>query len=511
MRFDEVTLVGERGWKCRVQQGGASLIFMIATIVVIGALGAGVVLMTSGSSQNELAENRHLRAYYLALSGQNVWPVVKSSLTSGTTYTYTLGSDSFTLLQSVVDQTNNIYTVSSQGIVSGGAPLEANFPMTYISRIWTPGSNDTGNEITFASGFSTVHPENKPFAITVFDPNQSSTPSGYDPTVWAQQYAAHINDYGGKAWVRFSNDLFDSNGAIWFTGNHGICTTTDCPAGTCKNGKCGLGKGFRAVFKFKFHDMDDWSDSRRYADVMTFAIMSAKYNNPSTACGGPASNISLGEYLGYAGMGPYGVGIRPPKFGVEVDTWPNPKEGDPCSGDPTSVDSRCDHSNANHVAVIFWGNRTDTNYGDDNRHGAGGSSSDKSPMNPYYISSSAADGYREVVKGSSTYNWLEDGQDHTFRIEVWRDPNDRTAYRIKVWIDSAAGYDSDFLNVNADYVHTDAALRLDYTFSLYNGVYKRNNYYDHDDLSQIYFGWTEGTGGATQNADIHNFKLEFRQ
>jgi hypothetical protein len=472
-------------------QRGVALLYVIGAIAALGAIATAITTLTPSSTLTEIFSNTSSRAYYLAMSGQNAWKYLQQS---SSPQSFTVSADKITLSHTFTS-VYSPYTVTSVGTAQPGTASEANFLITKSFSAETP--------INDLSQFSVI--ENKDYSLTIFNPSSSIAPSGYDATTWAAEYAANSSTYG-SAWLRIADNLFDSNGAAWYTGSRGLCPGGVCPTGSCINGKCGFGNGLRVVYSFKFNDLDSSSDSTAAADVMTFAIMTATTNSPMTAAGGPPDGSSLGEYMGYAGMGKYGVGIKPPKIGVEVDTFPNTGCGTTCSSNGICYsNTRCDNSIANHIAVVFWGDRNDVNYGDDNKHGAGGGS-DGSPKNPQYDSrykSGAGCGYYERSKGRSTYNWLEDGQDHTIRIEIIRSAA-LNKYEIKAWIaDDSPGSTNTFMDVTKDYTGSSYALLLDYTVTLTSA--------DDTALDQIYFGFTEGTGGSTQNADIHDFQFEFRQ
>jgi len=221
--------------------------------------------------------------------------------------------------------------------------------------------------------------------------------------------------------------------------------------------------------------------------------MNADNNDPDTAAGGAPSGESYGEYLGYAGMGVHNVGIKPPKIGVEVDTYPN--------------SSRNDDGDANHVAALFWGERNDTGYKDDNYHGAGGSSND--PENPEYDRFARIQdkdvGYVKgtLGNGHNRYNWLEDGATHTMRIEVLRNTSTRK-YEIKAWIvDGRPSAGSNFMDVTTSY--TGSTPLVDY---LMPTAFSTS---DNASLAHVYFGFTEATGAASQTADLYGLRFEFIQ
>ena len=148
---------------------------------------------------------------------------------------------------------------------------------------------------------------------------------------------------------------------------------------------------------------------------------------------------------------------------------------------------------------------------DDNRHGAGGTTS---PMNSYNSdNTNGNDGYHQVT-GSSP-NWLEDGSPHLFRIELIRPLEDDPVgsgnykYQMKIWIDCnpcSTGELAQFKDVRADF--SVLAPQIKKTIKDTNNPLVLNAT-DHDELKRILFGFTEGTGGATQDITLRNFELYF--
>jgi len=126
-------------------------------------------------------------------------------------------------------------------------------------------------------------------------------------------------------------------------------------AGSCVNGVCNFGSGFRAYFVFQFSPGST-------GDGFTFAIINGDKNTASSVGG----DTNMGELMAYGGdsrvynsdgyissfLDGFGNGLRPPKFAVEFDIYSN-TDCSLCGG-------RCDPSNE-HMAYVFWG--------DDNRIG----------------------------------------------------------------------------------------------------------------------------------------------
>lgn len=443
-------------------QRGFSLLYVIVAVVLLSSLAAAVTALTPAAWVASVANTAGQRAYYMAVSGLHFW-------SRGVTGRYDLGEDSFTLSASDPD-TSGYVTVSSLGRAFAGTPLEANVVLT--SRRWGLAP------ITFASDIgSFVLPGAAPASvtppITVYVADADGGAGGAD---------AASGDAAGYAggWMRLGNPAGDSSGAVWYGGDHGTCAGGQCPEGMCALGRCTFGRGLRAYFGFVLSRVDTSATSGDYGDGFTFTVMRGD-NDPATAVGG-----DKGEYLGYAGPGPTGTGIAAPKLAVEVDLYPNHR-----SADPARTNSRNDQGDANHLAVVAWGDAASTL--DDNVHGAG-----TAPVNPV----GAGTGY---VARDDAVTWFENGQEHTLRIEIRRCAEaDGGVCEVLVWADPSGEAASD---VTRDYA--DEAPVLRHTLRLGAA--------DHAGLDTVYFGFTGAFGvtsraaGAVQTATLHDFSLDFRR
>jgi hypothetical protein len=154
-----------------------------------------------------------------------------------------------------------------------------------------------------------------------------------------------------------------------------------------------------------------------------------------------------------------------------------------------------------------------SNTRDDNRHGAGGGTTQ--PMNAMNSDPGLGDdGYYQVAKGFlDTYNWLEDGNCYGVRMELVR-PLDASGdgnfdYQIKAWIQSVdadcTGLGSSYKDVYATYTATDPQIAL----TIDNGNPLELDPTVHAGLRKILFGFTEGTGGATQDITLRNLVVRF--
>ena len=321
----------------------------------------------------------------------------------------------------------------------------------------------------------------------------------------------------------------------------------------CVSGVCPFGIGLRAYFEFKYNTPDTSANSTAVGDGFTFTVLNASTStggneipagNTKTIRGGvPTTAVSLGELMGYGGPGNTtaastlplantldGLGIKPPKMAIEFDTYPNTGaiSNSGCSG------GRNDTSN-NHVAVMFWGTNPSSSIMcpagstagntyrqasfDDNVHGAGSATGATATAEPYNSAStgngSGLGGYYERAKGASTYNWMEEGASHRVRVEIIRTPATNT-YRIKVWVDcelctaypcpatSTACPASEYVyfqDVYSPYANSSYLPKLDRTVIL-TSTYSSM-------LDNVLFGFTEGTGAATQQVSLSNISVYF--
>jgi len=232
------------------------------------------------------------------------------------------------------------------------------------------------------------------------------------------------------------------------------------------------------------------------------ALLSSETNTVA-AVGG---ETWMGELMGWGGRGTSGLGIRAPKFGLEFDTYYNE-----CKSSLIDAGSRCDATQRDHMAYVFWGSQNNystggTNYGptfDDNRHGAG-SGSNTEPIalaDPDGIGS----GRFGYYYGASD-SWLTSGnrpQKYAIRYELTRVGTSNARgdypYLLKTWIRTGAGTGS-YIDVLNNY--TAAVPDMERVIHLSPAM--------HAQLQHIFFGWTEGTGQDTQKLTVSNFHLAFK-
>ncbi|MBW2612754.1 MAG: hypothetical protein JRE12_10405, partial [Deltaproteobacteria bacterium] len=152
---------------------------------------------------------------------------------------------------------------------------------------------------------------------------------------------------------------------------------------------------------------------------------------------------------------------------------------------------------------------------DDNRHGAGGGTTQ--PMNSLNTHpGSGDDGYYQVVKAPLDDNWMEDGLLYGVRLELIRPklPNGSVyEYQIKAWTvcvdatcsDLDAVQKANFSDTRATYDGSDPQIEL--TLKKGNPLELAESV--HQDLKSILFGFTQGTSGATQDITLKNMDMRF--
>lgn len=297
--------------------------------------------------------------------------------------------------------------------------------------------------------------------------------------------------------------------AIWYAGN-----------GTsgCLNGSCNLNAGMRSYFEVQW-------DNASQADGLVFGLIGGTVNSLSTVGG----DTTMGELIGWAGAGPAamnGYGIRPPKIGLELDTWRNRGEATSYSADSRfdkdflNTDQWTDNRDSDHMAYVFWGGNAALSgqwdgsryiahpeVYDDNRHALGSSGGAGNGGSGEPISYQDLDG---VGSGRHGYyykpgvgNWLRGGVKYYIRHELTRFSTTSAAstycYMLKTWIRDTP-MPREYGNTKQDYAVTLPDMtRVFYLNSTMN-----------TGLNKVLFGWTEATGAAKQNIIVSNFYLSFK-
>lgn len=490
---------------------GSALLFTVIAITSIAVLGTGIYFMTSTSTFSGISANDQNRAYQLAVAGKE-YALVKNFENTATLYP---GGRDFTfdngdMFRLVIEDDR----IESTGIVKKGTPYEAKRTVKAKVTGFRSRADVTASDLTQSDGSNRQIAQSKEGLITT----DAAT---------------------GQITLGQIGDTYKSQfGAFWYKGG--------AAAGTCKDGRCEFGSGFRAFFVFKINA------STSGADGFTFTAFNGDTaTNDLYSVGG---HHERGELLGYAGdsrldsggttfldyksrqeagfptpLGSAkGRGIQPPKLAVEFDPYPNycscsslctnEKYCSSCTVCDSS--SRCDGLSRNHMAYVYWGDNSEPpcwttvgkNSFDDNKHGAGTEESTTDPQNsrsPISVGGMDASSYYNA--SSLSTSWLTSGY-YAFRIEVIRkeEPAGNYKYTMKSWIKSCtdltcATYDdtNNFANTKVKYDDTADPANLTRTFNLTEAL--------HNKFETFFFGWTMAAGGATEEVKIARFRMNFQK
>lgn len=452
-------------------RSGVALVYVIIGIVVFAFLAAGIASFVSTSTVGSARINCAKRATYIAESGiRYVMAELRAAADSdavdaaisdmnGTRYTLSGDGGDFQLL---ISDNRPSFTVSSVGrACTGDSAASTSKTVEYTFNVpdSVPGGDD---QITFDEDFDN------------FD-------------VTGEKNDAIVKDTDEKTFI-LGNNKKQAFGCIWYRGD----------IGTCESGLCDFEKGIRARFYVTFSNTD-------LGDGFTFAIKSGATNSWNS-CGG---ETFMGELMGYGGRGVLGQGISPPKLGTEFDVYLNRGSGNICSSNSRRDYSSGGSSHLDHVAFVYWGSLDDgcSSQGtfDDNRHGAG-RDIETEPRNGWNWNEAGNGGDAYYYRSDS--RWLKRGSGGNrtteVRLEIHRSETVNKAgnylYHLRGWFRQAGDtIESEFNDMSADF---DATPDIIDTIAL-NPTY-------HGQLNKIYFGWTTGTGAATQFATLGNAIITFR-
>jgi hypothetical protein len=461
-------------------QAGFSLLWVVAAITVMASLTAGILSITTTARKNEMMLTFDNQARLLAESGMNYANNFAADILAGTTnnplttldgrtITSGLAANQQISLSVAVSGANPYdYTVTAVGTVQQGTAFEANYAVTNI--INAPPSG-TGVYIV----------QSKPGTAV-------ASPTGVAVN------ASSLNDY--TAGISFDPRFAGSGNSIASANfNQGIGSTNN---------------GVRVYFTYTI-------SSGSNADGFVFAFKNGTWNTPRNA-GGPPAGSSHGSFLGYAGQGyPYwanGLGIRPPKIGVEFDIYTNSGH----SGSPAvSSDGRNDPDN-HHIANVFWGSTwnisnspptntyaTNSYYGwDDNVHDFG-YANDKTDPRPYNPGTGDNDPGGSGLPGLLSINrttMVGTASPMPVRIEIHRPTTVASSnssnpyynmykYTIKTWYNCTNANCND---ITTDYASTTPTLQ--YTLYLTSAMHTAFDYF--------VFGYQVSTGAST---GTYNFSI----
>lgn len=466
---------------------GSALLYVIASIALLGAVGGGVAYFSSSSSMSDIAKTAHNQAYYAAIAGLRF---ARDGLSAddfeaieNSTVTYSMNNDViFKLI--VGTETVDGFPVTVCGIYGAGTSMEANYQLAQVSI--DPGGGydvelpeDASKEAGAESAHGDEVAENLIDVVT----------EGHE-------------DYEGISYIRLGNQTTQGYACLWFNDSKIVQDDTTY----CRNGVCKFGKGFRLYFQFQVVSPG--------ADGFTLSFVNAS-NNTVNDCGG---DLDMGELLAYGGPGVSGHGLRPAKIALEIDTYQNGTSSCGVSG------SRYDDDDG-HLAYVYWG-QIDGGWSgngcrtyDDNRHSVtGGTNSGLYNIDGnwdwgFYWDSPLRntqnlDNLKLKTGSTVTYKRitnLEDNAVHSIRMEVERSTNtDGTgAYTLKTWYDcTVGGQPCDGLtNLTKDLTAKSPDLVSSFTMDAYF----------HNLLTTFLLGFTQATGASAQEVRVMNFKLRFRE
>lgn len=494
---------------------GATLLWMIATFVILGGLAAGVATMSPSALMDKLAGERASAAYYASVSGLNYSKnIVALAAAGGLGYswpidnlngTYSLGNNTSFVL-SVTGE--GPYAVSSRGIVQAGSGNEANY-QSVASIEYTPtlpppnlgdyNFNNPSNRAEYAR-YSNNQTRDFPPSLDVHDITTQNFTVGKD------------YNYG------FGN--------IWFTGTR---------AGVSVDGVSSFLNGFRMFFTFAF--------TTNIGDGFVVSVLNAANNNYKS-CGGDSAE---GGMLGYAGDSrvydsPTGVwanriaeyvdqsglgkGLHPPKFGVEIDTYTNSSS----TWSPDSTVASCTNDNGmmndlssgggHHVGFDFWG--TNLSYlrkqcygpgadfvGDltrysDVRHGSGdnalNNASGNSALKYFTFSKNVTYYFRMDV--------IPSGQNYTIKTWVAKCGNNATQCYNQVYGSSGSPHTGSLSDTKTDFSGGNSFLNK--LTSTYITDTLTLTTAQKTQFSKFIWGITSGSGVATQEIDFRNIGVSLR-
>ena len=540
MNKHNTTSQAERGPSRELRQGGRStqkgfsLVYAIFVILALGTLSAALVTLTRSGMETELNETSISQARYIALAGFNYLKQFKEDYLELEDKTFSFGNAG----QFTISDMRYLPTLSGrmearvQGTVFPGTSREANYVIFQEFDVEDQGS------ITFRENFDDFTPITSDDSKTPILKNSDNTFS-----IGANQYNAF--------------------GAMYYTGDKEL----NWGANNCTDGVCDFKMGFRMFFVstytasaadglvFTWFNSDNNTTSSvggdsQHGEMMGYAADSRIYLRASS--GGEVYRFLDGQ----------ATGIRPPKMGVEFDNYMNNYTDSICSTnkftDPLTS-RRSDHYDGTqwkraHVAHVFWGDdsepngfdccywwkqvttgryphQTTTDYPytatldgdtatwqgayafDDNRHGQG-------------------DNWGNTQYWKTTFNWANNS--FAYRLEVERDTeangDGNYEYTLKSWIRQCSqplcaeyfdrtSSDSD---KNKLYFSDTSRFLCDGSTDVMTGKCDPANTNapimtqtveltpaEHADFEAFIFGFTEATGGSTQNATFSEFILQF--
>lgn len=488
---------------------GSALLYVIASIVLLGVVGGGVAYFSSSSNISQVSQGRAGQAYYAALSGKNLAESYSDSLT-------TSQLDALVAKGPVTYQLGDVNRFSLEIESPSGGSTNYSFVSTGISDATSlQGTYQVAGTNVIVPGVTPPPPE----PPNLIDFNFIASKEGF-----AAYSADQTRDYAaGKdnADIRPGNLTLGASmtygfGNIWFSGR---------VSGLAQNGVMSFGNGFSVFFSFKF--------ANKVGDGFSFAVINGTGNNYGS-CGGDSA---MGELLGYAGdsrvyegngtwdsssgkilkyMDSSGLstpGLHPPKFSVEVDTYANnSSDFDRTLQCTARWDGTREDYNGSHVAIMLWGDDTKgypakicpnktTNFKgnvytyDDNVHGIGGNAADYS--------------YAQLKAMTFSLD-----KEYYYRMDVTRatNYNETGSYTVTAWIYSCSknsckntifGGDNSLSDTQHYWteksIGNSSNVKVTKTFTLTKD--------QHTAFSKFLFGITSASGSESQQIDIRNIGI----
>lgn len=327
---------GKKTRQLKRPQAGFSMLYVIAVLVAVGTLAAGMVVFVDTTVNSQLKQTYTEQARYLALAGFNYARNFREDydFLDDKTFTFPgVGSISYSDYRQTTDEKIEIRV---EATVLAGTAMETN------AVIFQQFTSQSQGAITFKDNMddfdgesNTSDPSKNPVVIDM--PNKTFT-------IGANQYTAF--------------------GSMYYTGTK----TFNWGDNVCVDGECTFNEGFRMFFV-----SDYGSGSAADGIVFTWFGAAGTSDNSIYSIGGDSQH---GEMIGYAAdgrvyeNGSYGSGIvkwfadaeangiQPPKMGVEFDNYHNGGTGAICNVNPYTgprTSQRRDGVNSDHIAFMFWG------------------------------------------------------------------------------------------------------------------------------------------------------------
>lgn len=448
------------------RQRGSILVYLVVGLVVFGVLALAGAMRFSATVRGVLSPNCATSARYMAESG------LRYAMAALRSYT-----DEAALISAVAALNGSTTTVDAAKGLSFTLAVTYT-PGTQVAQVTATGRSC--NNIAAVSQSASNNSVNLP-ALVTGPPEIIGVKDVKATSDLASGGSAAVSVNVGADTITMGNSGYADAGAAWYAGNNTLCL----------NGNCTLGSGICAYWEHVFN-------ASSQGDGYVWTIMSGDTNTVASFGG----STSMGELMGYGGPGSSGKGIVPPKLGLEFDIYEND-----CYNNMCAAGSRCDPNANDHAAFVFWGSNTvsgcTSNTYDDNRHGAGAGNASE-PINSYNFTggSNGRDGF--YVRSSGSSNWLKGGSRGYIRYELDRpsraNADGNYVYTERAWTYNAS--DTRPGNMNNCTATVTANPTLVRTFALTPAL--------HNQLTKVFFGWTEGTGGATQFVTLYNFRLAFK-